>query len=58
MFDIEDETEEIQISEDVDDEVEPVRVAADRGKPTARQIAEHEIPPLPVWAADKRRRTS
>ena len=40
LFDIEDgdEGDEVNIQGDVDTEVEPVRTAADPGKPTARQF--------------------
>ena len=42
VFDVEDESEEIQISADADGEVEPMRMGTDPGKPTARQVEEHE----------------
>ena len=38
---------EVIIKDDVDEEVEPVRIAPDPGKPTERQIEEHRITHLP-----------
>jgi len=48
LLDIEDgkEGDEINIEDD-DEEVEPVRMAADPGKPTERQIEEHRATHLP-----------
>ena len=37
------EGDQIDIEEDVDQEVEPVRMAADPGQPTDRQIEEHRM---------------
>ena len=42
-----DEGDQVDIQEDVDEEVEPVRTAADPGKPTDRQIEEHRTSHLP-----------
>ena len=49
LFDIEDgpEGEEINIEAEEDTEVEPVKKAADPGKPTDAQIAEHRMTHLP-----------
>ena len=49
LFDIEDgdEGDEVNIQGDVDTEVEPVRTAADPGKPTERQIEEYRASHLP-----------
>ena len=33
--------EEVKIQEDIDTEVEPLRLAPDPGRPTARQVEEH-----------------
>ena len=41
------EGDEVNIEENVDTEVEPVRMAADPGKPTDRQIEEHRACHLP-----------
>ena len=49
LLDIEngEEGDEVIIKDDVDEEVEPVRIAPDPGKPTERQIEEHRITHLP-----------
>ena len=49
LFDIEDgeDGEEISIEAGNDTEVEPVRIAADPGKPTDRQIEEHRMTHIP-----------
>ena len=49
MFDIEDEGEDIQASAEAegDGDIEPMRMANDPGKPTARQVEEHERTHLP-----------
>ncbi len=48
-FDIEDgeEGEEVSIETGDDTAVEPVRIAADPGKPTDRQIEEHRMTHIP-----------
>ena len=49
LLDIEDgeEGDEVKIEDDIDEEVEPVKVATDPGKPTERQIEEHRATHLP-----------